>query len=133
MEFWGSEFLDFEVNLPPLVPALLEQGEIFSLSPRLVRQFADTRRIAEIVQVDRDYINELGHSMRLQGQLQPGVARYDQRSITLEDGYHRLLACIEAEIDLYDIIFSSTDQSIRSGYTPQSEFWMKLLQFHKKQ
>lgn len=87
---WGCEFV--EDGSYGSLGNLTEIDRVLYLPLKIIQKTLDTKYIAEIIFKDKDYINELAYSIKMNGIFEPGKLTYDEHSVRLSDGNHRFLA-----------------------------------------
>jgi hypothetical protein len=110
-ESWGCEFTD-DGDYGKLLSRsedLFENDNLRFLPLEIVESALDKKYIAEIINKDMQYINELASSISSIGFKEPGVLTFDTQSIRLSDGNHRFIAAQILGLKKFPVILQEVD------------------------
>lgn len=113
MESWGSEFLDDgaygRLNDPTASTAIHQ----LVLPMALVLEIAEPRLLAE-ARNRKEKIEHLRTSIQAIGLRTPGTCYIDNSTIRYQDGYHRLVSCVDLGYTEFPITVHQADQPIKA-------------------
>ena len=129
MQHWGIEFLDDGCYGKQLNPKINEYTEKkYSYIPTsFVNEIADQKYLRDITRTDKDIISNLIVSISRVGFLEPGWIVYDESSVRLKDGNHRLIAALHLGLEKYPATFSKVE-NISGGHKKISDLFIKILE-----
>ena len=122
-DFWGSEFID-DGNFGAI-------KEVFSslkyLPLDLVVYVADQSYLGQIWLRDKEHIENLIASIQANGFEKPGLIDFDNTSVRLTDGNHRLVAAQHLGLQYFPVELRQVDE-IKVRSVRLYNFFQKLLE-----
>lgn len=123
MENWGCEFFD-DGGFGKV--STYRPLDATYLPMELIQRIADRRLLAE-ARLDEDVCNHLRSSISVDGLKKPGVCYVSSTSFRFQDGYHRLVACLDLGYREFPVEILESSGVIRGGALDLKVLVMQLL------
>jgi hypothetical protein len=94
----------------------------------IISKTLDRKYIAEIKTKDKQYIDELAYSIKMNGIFEPGKLTFDDTNVRLSDGNHRFLASEIVGLKLFPVHVAKVDK-LKSGSVRFVDLFPDILEF----
>jgi len=122
--FWGSEFIE-DGNYGSCNEPFFSSLKYLPIE--LVIYVADQSYLSQIYLRDKEHIDDLIASIQANGFINSGLINYDQTSVRLTDGNHRLVAAQHLGLEYFPVEIHQVDE-IKVRSVRLYNFFQKILE-----